>query len=112
MNKQNKAFRSVTDVFLIVLPESLGRTFDTRCGYQYTVMPFVETDTLKDLDDNTLDIMEDTYGKAFLNRKIIKVLHLSAVNRKLYLNILADHTPGYVLSNHFEIADQYVVKIA
>ena len=75
-------------------------------------MPFVEADLLKDLDDNTIEIMGNTYGKLFLNKQIVRALCLSSVNRKLYLNTLKDHTPGYVLSNHFELADQYVVKIA
>lgn len=103
---------NATDVFLLVLPDSLGRTFDTKWGYQYAVMPYVLTDTIDYLDDNTLKIIADTYGKVFLNKKVVNVLYLSAVNRKICLNYMADRTEGYVLSNHFELSDQYVVKIA
>ena len=103
---------SASDVFLIVLPKSLGRTFDTLYGYQYSVMPFVESDTLKDLDSNTIDIMANTYGKLFMEKSVVRALYLSAINRRIYLNVLANKTRGYELSNHFELADQYVVKIA
>ncbi len=103
---------NATDVFLIVLPESLGRTFDTRWGYQYSVMPFVDTDTIHNLDGNTLKVLSDTYGKIFLNKKVVRSLYLSAVNRKIYLNYIANRTAGYVLSNYFELSDQYVVKMA
>ncbi len=36
-----------TDLYLILLPESLTRTFDTSYGYQYAVMSFAETGTLQ-----------------------------------------------------------------
>lgn len=101
-----------TDVFLILLPESLGRTFDTTYGYQYTVMPFAETNTLGELDKNTLDIMASVYGDVFLNPRVVTAIDLSGINRKLYLNLLRDNATGYTLSNYFEIADQYVVKIS
>lgn len=103
---------SATDVFLIVLPESFGRTFDTKWGYQYTVMPFVGSGTIKDLDSDTIDIMARTYGRLFMNERVVRSLYLSAVNRKIYLNVLADRTSGYKLSDRFELADRYVVKIA
>ena len=103
---------NATDVFLIILPQSLGRTFDTKWGYQYAVMPFVETNTINDLDDSTLKIMDGTYGKVFLNKKVVNALYLSAVNRKIYLNYISNRTDGYILSNHFELSDQYVVKMA
>ncbi|WP_196802981.1 hypothetical protein [Butyrivibrio sp. MC2013] len=103
---------SATDVFLIVLPASLKQTYSMNLGYTYAVMPFALTDTLYHLDDNTLDIMADTYGRPFLNGLVVKGLHLSAVNRKIYLNYLADHSHSYKLSSPFELADQYVGKIA
>jgi len=79
------------------------------------VMPFVKTNTIQDLDDNTLKIMANTYGGIFLNNYVVDALYLSAVNRKLYLNILKDCTPGHKLlslSDFFELSDQYVVKMA
>lgn len=101
----------VSDIFLIVLPESLGRTFDTKLGYQYVVMPFAETDTLKDLDRDTIEIMQSVYGNAFMNPQVVYAIDRSGVNRKLYLNLLEEYASGHVLKNHFELADQYVYKI-
>lgn len=101
-----------TDVFLIVLPESMGRTFDTTWGYQYAVMPFVETGTIDELDDETVDKMGRAYGRLFLDKRVEKLLYLSAVNRKLYLNLLAQWTQGYKPSYYFELSDQYVMKMA
>ena len=39
-------------------------------------------------------------------------LYRSPINRKLYFNILTNNTSGYILSDHFELSDQYVVKMA
>ena len=100
-----------TDVFLLMLPKSLVRTFDTNWGYLYVVMPFVETDTLKYLDQETIDCLGVVYGKPFLNPAVVQFIDRSAINRKLYLNLLKEHSDGYVPSNAFEIADQYVYKI-
>lgn len=100
-----------TDVFLIVLPESFERTYDTTWGYQYAVMPFVATDTLKNLDQNTIDIIASTYGDFSLNPHFVNSMYSSGVNKKLYLNFLRKRSAGYKLSNDFELADQYVCKI-
>ena len=53
-------------------------------------MPCVETDTLKLLDDVSIRKMEDVYGKIFLNKNILMMIEHSAINRKLYLNILQE----------------------
>ncbi len=98
-----------TDVFLIVLPASLYRSFDTRFGYQYTVMPFVETDTLKLLDENTIEIMQSVYGSFFMQPKIVDLIDRSSINRKVYLNELRKRSEGY--SADLELAEQYISKI-
>lgn len=105
------AHPGATDVFLLMLPKSMGRSFDTNWGYQYVVMPFAETDTLKYLDRETIDCLGKTYGGIFLNPAIVQIIDRSGINRKLYLNLLKDYSEGYKLSNHFELADQYVYKI-
>lgn len=102
---------NATDIFLILLPESFERTYDTTWGYQYAVMPFVATDTLKNLDQNTLDIIASTYGELSLNPYFVDSMYSSGVNKKLYLNFLRKSSSGYKLSNDFELADQYVCKI-
>lgn len=100
-----------TDIYLFVLPASLCSTFDTQWGYQYTVMPFVETDTLKLLDQETINIMESVYGSFFMKPQVVRIIDKSAVNRKLYLNMIADYRTGYTQKTTYEIADQYIRKI-
>lgn len=101
----------VTDIYLFVLPESIGRTFDTQWGYQYAVLPFIETDTLGDFDDNTIEIMKDTYGSLFMNKKIATAVDKSGINRKLYLNYIREKGIGHNPTNYYELADQYLVKL-
>lgn len=100
-----------TDVYLFVLPGSLERSFDTNYGYQYAVMPFVETDTLKDLDYDTIDIMRKTYGSLFMRYKVVSVIDRSALDRKLYLNKLKAETEGYEQEYPYELADRYIGRI-
>ena len=101
-----------TDIYLCVLPESLGRTFDTQWGYQYAVLPFIETDTLDDFDDNTIQIMNDTYGGLFMNKRIATAVDSSGINRKLYLNYIREQGDGYTPEDFYELSDQYLVKLA
>lgn len=101
----------VTDVYMFLLPGSLRATFDTQWGYQYTVMPFVETDTLKLLDNNTIEAMESVYSEFFMRPLVVEWIDKSAINRKLYLNMLDDTKEGYQQKTSYEIAEQYIKKI-
>lgn len=100
-----------TDVYLILLPGSLEASFNTTWGYQYSVMPFVETDTIRLLEDSTLEAMEAVYGKLFMKKAVVEWIDDSAVNRKLYLNALDSHSEGYQQQKRFEIAEQYIKKM-
>lgn len=102
---------NATDIYLFVHPNSLCSSFDTKYGYQYTVMPFIETDTLKLLDQDTINNMASVYGRLFMFPKVVQLIEKSAINRKLYLNILANNKEGYIQSTKFEIADRYIRKI-
>ncbi len=106
-----EAHPGATDIYLIVLPESLARTYDTNVAYQYAVMPFVETGTINDLDADTIKIIESVYGKPFLRPDVVKLIDRSPLNRKLYLNALRDISKGYELTNEMELADRYICKI-
>ena len=101
----------VTDIYLIILPSALQSTFDTQYGYQYTVMPFVETDTLKLLDDNTIRQMESVYGKLFMDEKIVRLIDRSGFNRKVYLNELADRVKVKSEGPVSNASVQYLEKI-
>ena len=102
---------NVTDIFLMILPQSIERTYDTKWGYQYAVMPFVETDTIGDLDDDTIEMIRSVYGSFFLRPAVVEAVDRSGINRKMYLNIIKKYSSGHVLDNKFEIADRYVTKI-
>ena len=98
-----------TDIFLLVIPASLDRSFDTKLGYQYTVLPFVKTDTLKLLDEDTIETMHSVYGKFFMQPQVVNLIERSAINRKIYLNELPKWSEGY--SAGLELSDQYISKI-
>ncbi|MCR5555952.1 MAG: hypothetical protein K6F75_00115 [Butyrivibrio sp.] len=100
-----------TDVYLFVLPESIGRTYDTEWGYQYAVLPFITTDTISDLENETLGIITNTYGKLYMNKTFATLVEKSLVNRKIALNSLRDRTDGYELSNFYELSDIYLTKL-
>lgn len=99
-----------TDVFLIVIPSSFGVTFDTERGYLYAVMPFVETNTIQYLEDDTLSIIGSVYGKFFTRSDVVNAIDKSAINRKLYLNTLKRYRPDYPTED-FQLAEKYVTKI-
>ena len=111
VNEYFKNHNQVSDVYLLFLHESFVRTFDTKWGYQYVVMPFAETNTLNELDEDTIDILRHTYGDVFLNPKVVKAIDDSAVNRKIYLNSLAKISKGYSQNSKYELAEKYISKI-
>lgn len=100
-----------TDVFLVMHPLTITRTIDTEWSYRYAVMTYVETDTMQYLDQNTVDVMESTFGSFFLNKKVVQVVEDSPVARKLCLSYINSNKEDYVQSSPFEIADQYVKKL-
>lgn len=99
------------EIYLMVHPTSLKRTFDTSYGYQYIIMPFSETDTLKALDKDTIDICKEVYGNLFLEPNIVFMINKSGMNRKIYLNMLQKYGESYEEKVPYEIADQYIRKI-
>lgn len=100
-----------TDVFLVMHPLTLTRTFDTEWSYRYAVMTYVETDTMQYLDDNTIDAIESTFGDFFLNGSVVRLIEDSPVARKLGLSYINNNKVSYEQSSSFEIADQYVKKL-
>jgi hypothetical protein len=100
-----------TDVWLIMHPLAITRTFDTEWSYRYAVMPYVETDTIGMLDENTLDEMASVYGRLFMQKPVVELIEESPLCRKLYLSYINTHRAAYEQSSPFEIADQYVKKM-
>lgn len=106
-----KNHAEATDIYLLVLPESLSRTYDTMWGYQYAVMPFVETDTFDLLDENTISGIKASYGEISLHPWVVDLVDSSAVNRKIYFNLIKKYGKSYKQSSDFELADQYIAKM-
>lgn len=84
-----KNHENVTDIYLILTMGSLGTGYGAKLGYQYAVMPFVLTDTIGNLDDETRDLMAKRYGRFFCQRPVVKLIDQSPLSMKLYLNMLA-----------------------
>ena len=101
-----------TDIYLFVLPESLGRTYDTEWGYPYAVLPFIVTNTISDFEDSTIQIMKATYGEFYMNEKIASLVDKSGINRKLCLNRMREKSEGYKISYFYEISDIYLTKLS
>ncbi len=100
-----------TDIFLIMHPLTMIRTFDTEWSYRYSLMTFVETDTLRQLDKNTIETMKSVYGSFFMRKNVVRLIEDSPVCRKLYLSYLNGNVQAYEQSSSFEISDQYVRKL-
>lgn len=83
---------NVTDIYVIMVWHSLDYDFGLKYGYQYAVMPFVETNLFDRLDVDTVLAAEETYGKLFLNKKIVNMIDYSEMNRKIYLNLLYEYS--------------------
>lgn len=108
--------KGITDVYLIVGLDSLQTNIDVMYGYQYVAIPFLREDMLQNLDEKTLEEMNDTFGTFFMQKPVSKLVACSSVNRKLYLNYIKEHKGvldpnpggGVVMS---EVAAEYLVKI-
>lgn len=97
-----------TDVFLVMHPLTLIRTFEMEWGYRYAAMTYVETDNFQYLDEGTRQIMENAYGYFFLRKSTVWMIERSPICRKLGLSYLYFNGEPYVQAYPFEIADPYM----
>lgn len=100
----------ITDIYLIVTLDSFEAYYDRTYGYQYAVMPFVSEDIFNNLDEDTIHAAEASYGKLFLQKNIVKLIDYSAMNRKLYLNVLERYSHA-IEGSVSEIAIEYIQKM-
>lgn len=84
-----KAHENVTDIYLVIILDSLTSRFDMQFGYQYVVMPFTETDTIDTLMPSTRSQLRKIYGPLFCWKPVVEIIETSPLNRKLFLNLLA-----------------------
>lgn len=101
----------VTDVFLIMHPLTLTRTFDMEWGYRYAAMTYVETNHIQHLDEITVDAMEEAYGAFFLREDMVWLAEDSPICRRLCLSHIHSSGEPYEQKHPFEIADLYVEKL-
>lgn len=101
----------VTDIYLIVISNSLITGFDTEFGYQYAVMPFVRTDKLSYLDEETVAEMKNLYLSPFVSKNMVEFVDQSPLMKKLYLNILKDFRPVKLTLSFPDVTTRYISKI-
>lgn len=106
-----ESHEEVTDIWLIMHPITLTRTFDTELGYSYAVAPFAEYHMLRYLDKDTLDDMASVYGRFFTSNVGLEFIKGSPLNRKLYLAWLEVYGREYKQETTFEIADKYLMNM-
>lgn len=83
-----KNHENVSDIYIIFIPGSFATGFTYTYGYQYAVMPFVETDIFSNLDADTIQLAEETYGSFLLQKNVVEMVDYSQMNRKIVLNLL------------------------
>lgn len=109
-----KNHKSVTDIYLVIILDSLTTEFDRQFGYQYVVMPFTETDTIKNLAPSTRSQLRRIYGPLFCWKPVVEVIETSPLNRKLFLNFLTYKDQIFPLDSDTavsEVSYQYLEKI-
>lgn len=102
---------NVTDLYLIMISNSLITGFDTDFGYQYAVMPFVKTDKISYLDDETIRQMKDLYLAPFITKDMVYFVEESPLMKKLYLNILKQFKPTKLTLEYPDVTTRYIQKI-
>lgn len=81
---------NVSEVWLMAGPDLLQTSIDATYSYSYVVLPFLQADLLDELDEETAEEMEETFGSLFLKKPVAELNAGSAVNRKLYLNYVKE----------------------
>ena len=109
-----KNHEDVTDIYLVIILDSLTTEFDRQFGYQYVVMPFTETDTIKNLMPSTRSQLRRIYGPLFCWKPVVEVIETSPLNRKLFLNFLTYKEKVFPVGSETvvsEVSYQYLEKL-
>lgn len=110
-----KNHKNVTDIYLVIILDSLTAEFDRQFGYQYVVMPFTETDTIEDLMPSTRRQLRKIYGPLFCWKPVVEVIETSPLNRKLFFNYLSYKNQFFPLQSDTVVSDvsyQYLEKLS
>ena len=98
-------------VYFMMHPMSLTRTFDADWSYRYSVMVNVEHKNMSRLDESTRKKIKGMYGALFVQPAVVNIIEKSPIARKLYLTYIHNNVPAMELSNRYELADLYVMKM-
>ena len=76
------------DVFYIICPQSLGNDLNVNHTYQYFVIPFINNENIKLLDNETVLKLYSKFGEIFVLNKYIKTFLL---NNNLFMKQYVNH---------------------
>ena len=79
---------NASEVYLFFSKDSWESVIDPQCGYQNTVVPFIEAGVYDDLEDVTKREIVDEYTVFFVNPLAVKLYYNSKMNHKLVLNTI------------------------
>lgn len=99
---------NVSDVWLILIPGSLERSYDRYYGYQYAVLPFAKENTIELLLPATKDKIKDAYGSFALYPMFTKIMNRSALARKLFFSYTYNNCTAYDTDCVASISEQYI----
>lgn len=105
------AHDKATDVYLVVISNSLITGFDTDFGYQYAVIPFVRTGTIDHLEAHTVKEMKNLYFAPFLDERVIDYVEASPLIKKLYLNFEKELRPTRLTLSFPDVTVEYIRKM-
>lgn len=100
-----KVHEDVTDIYLVIILDSLTSRFDMQFGYQYVVMPFTETDTMDSLMPSTRNQLRKIYGTLFCWKPVVEIIETSPLNRKLFLNLLTYKERFFPIRSNTVVSD-------
>ncbi len=76
---------NATDIYIVAIPGSFSIGVRSRHTFSYLVEPFGKEGLLDRLNDDTIEELGKVYGKAALNRRVVRFLDDSCINNKLFL---------------------------
>ena len=74
------------EVYMVEGISTWESILDTQGGYQQLMVPLIETETINDLDEETIDYAKHNYSSLFMTYPFAKMVNHSNVCRKLILN--------------------------
>lgn len=83
-----EAHPSMTDVYVIIRPQTLRAIMNTKDSYTSIILPLYKTQNIDLFNDEDREELDDLFGKTFIDGVGAEICARSALARKLYLNAL------------------------